>query len=81
MEELNSAFQSMNDEFSGHQDEQDDANDIPDCPSSSVDVDRSVKDREEEAIVNEFFLAEDSAVPQDLTRVPVGAVLVVKSCW
>ena len=31
-EELNYEFQSMNEEFSGHQDEQDDANDISDGP-------------------------------------------------
>ena len=56
-EELNSEFQSMNEEFSGHQDEQDDANDISDGPSTSVDIDRSVEDRDE-AVVNEFFNGE-----------------------
>ena len=52
----------MNEEFSGHQDEQDDANDISDSPSASVDLDRSVEDQEGEAIANEF-LTESHAVP------------------
>ena len=45
----------MVEEFSGHLDEQGDAIDTPDEPSASVDLDRSVEDREEEAVVREYF--------------------------
>ena len=40
--QLNAEFHSMNEEFSSHQDEQDDANH---GPTTSVDIDRRVEDR------------------------------------
>ena len=54
-EELNSEIFSMNEEFSSHHNEQGDANNTPDGASASVDLDRSMEDREEEAIVREYF--------------------------
>lgn len=54
-DEVNSEFHSMIEEFSGHVDEQGDANDTSDEPSTSVDLDRSVEDQKEEAIVREYF--------------------------
>ena len=46
----NTEIDSMNEEFSGHQNEQEDADDC-----DSVNLDRSVQDREEEALVREYF--------------------------
>ena len=57
-DELNSEVYSMNEEFSGHQDERDDADDIPDGPIASVDLDKSAEDGEEEALVRDFFNGE-----------------------
>ena len=44
----------MNEEFSCHQSEQGDANDTADSASASLDLDKSVEDREE-AIGREYF--------------------------
>ena len=49
-DDVNTEIYSMNEEFSGHQNEQEDADDC-----DSVNLDRSVQDREEEAIVREYF--------------------------
>ena len=54
-DEVNSEFHFMIEEFSGHVDEQGDANDTPDEPCTSVDLDRSIEDRKEEAIISEYF--------------------------
>ena len=48
-DDVNTEIYSMNEEFSGHQNEED----ADDC--DSVNLDRSVQDREEEAIVREYF--------------------------
>ena len=48
---MNTEIYSMNEEFSGHQSEQKDAY----INSASVDLERSVEVREEEAIVREYF--------------------------
>ena len=48
--DVNTEIHSMNEEFFGHQSEQKDADD-----SASVDLERNVEDREEEAIVREYF--------------------------
>ena len=53
-DEVNSEFHSMIEEFSGHVDEQGDANDTSDEPSTFVDLDRSVEDQKED-IVREYF--------------------------
>ena len=58
-DEVNTEVQSMNEEFSGHQNEQvaaDTSADIrPACAGASVDLEASVEDQEEEAIVHEYF--------------------------
>ena len=53
-EELNSEFHSMNEEFTGHDDEQSDAFESSDT-SNTVDLDKSVEDQAEEAIIHNFF--------------------------
>ena len=45
----------MNEEFYGHQNEHEDANDNGDSTCASVDPDGSVEDREEEAIACKYF--------------------------
>ena len=54
-DKVNSEFHSMIEEFSGHVDEQGDAKDTSDERSVSVDLDRSIEDQKEEAIVCEYF--------------------------
>ena len=58
-DEVNTEVQSMNEEFSGHQIELGSADknaDIsPACAGASVDLEASMEDREEEAIVHKYF--------------------------
>ena len=54
-DDVNTKIYSMNDEFSGHQNEREDADDNVDGACASVNLDRSVEDREEEAIACEYF--------------------------
>ena len=46
---------AMNEEFFGHQNEHEDADDNNDGGCASMDLDRSLEDREEDAIVREYF--------------------------
>lgn len=54
-DEVNIEVHSMNEEFSGQQNEQVYADITADGDSASVDLDRSVEDREEEVIVCQYF--------------------------
>ena len=54
-DEVNTEVHSMNEEFSGEQNEQVYADITADGDGASVDLDRSVEDREEEVIVRQYF--------------------------
>ena len=54
-DDLNTEIHSINEEFFGHQNERKDVDDDGDGARASVELHRSVEDREEEAIARECF--------------------------
>ena len=55
LDEVNTEIHSMNEEFLSYQNEQGDDDYTADGATASVNLDRSVEDREEEDVLREYF--------------------------